>query len=55
VKLTALAGTPKEIIDLIAAEFASAAKDPAFVALLSKQGVTPAGLSPQAFKKLQLR
>ena len=49
--LMAPAGTPKEIIDRIATEFVSAAKDPAFVAQLNKQGVTPVGLSPEEFGK----
>jgi tripartite-type tricarboxylate transporter receptor subunit TctC len=47
--LLAPTGTPKEIIDRIAAEFINAAKDPAFTAVLSKQGVTPTALGPQQF------
>ncbi len=49
--LLAPAGTPKEIVDRLAAEFVRAAKDPAFAALLNKQGVTPIGLSPEQFGK----
>ena len=49
--LLAPAGTPKDIIDRIAAEFAKAAKDPKFAAQLNQQGVTPAGLSPEEFGK----
>ncbi len=43
-------GTPKEIIDRIAAEFARALKDPQFVALMQKVGVQPAvDASPAEF------
>ena len=49
--LMAPAGTPKEIIDRIAAEFARAAKDPQFAAQLNQQGITPLGLNPEEFAK----
>ena len=49
--LMAPAGTPKEIINRIAAEFARAAKDPQFVAQLSQQGTTTLGLGPEEFTK----
>lgn len=49
--LLAPAGTPKEIVDKIAAEFARAAKDPQFVAQLEKQGVDPLGLNPAEFTR----
>jgi tripartite-type tricarboxylate transporter receptor subunit TctC len=48
--MMAPAGTPKEIIDRIAAEFARALKDPQFVALMQKVGVQPAAdASPAEF------
>jgi len=49
--LLAPAGTPREIINRIAAEFVRAAKDPPFVAQLNQQGVTPTGLNPEEFGK----
>lgn len=49
--LLAPSGTPKEIVDRLAAEFARAAKDPKFSALLAQQGVTPLGLNPEQFAK----
>jgi tripartite-type tricarboxylate transporter receptor subunit TctC len=49
--LLAPAGTPRDIIARIASEFSRAAKDPAFVAQLTQQGVTPTGLSPEEFAK----
>lgn len=49
--LMAPAATPKEIINRLSAEFVRAAKDPAFVAQLNQQGVTPTGLSPDEFAK----
>ena len=45
--LMAPVGTPKEIINRLATEFARAAKDSSFVAQLNQQGVTPAGLTPE--------
>jgi tripartite-type tricarboxylate transporter receptor subunit TctC len=48
--MMAPAGTPKEIIDRMAAEFARALKDPQFVELMQKAGVEPAeDASPAAF------
>ena len=48
--MMAPAGTPKEIIDRIAAELARALKDPQFVAHMQKLGVEPAAdASPAAF------
>jgi tripartite-type tricarboxylate transporter receptor subunit TctC len=49
--LLAPAGTSKDIINRIAAEFAKAAKDPQFAAQLKQQGVTPTGLTPEEFSK----
>jgi tripartite-type tricarboxylate transporter receptor subunit TctC len=49
--LLAPAGTPREIVSRLAAEFSRAAKDPAFVAALRQQGVTPTGLTPEEFGK----
>jgi tripartite-type tricarboxylate transporter receptor subunit TctC len=49
--MLAPAGTPKEIVDKIAAEFVRAAKDPAFVANLDKYGADPVGLTPEQFAK----
>jgi tripartite-type tricarboxylate transporter receptor subunit TctC len=44
------AGTPKEIIDRMAAELAHALKDPPFVGHMRKAGVEPAGdASPAEF------
>jgi tripartite-type tricarboxylate transporter receptor subunit TctC len=49
--MMAPAGTPKEIIDRMAAEFARALKDPQFVELMQKAGVEPAeDASPAAFQ-----
>jgi tripartite-type tricarboxylate transporter receptor subunit TctC len=47
--MMAPAGTPKEIVDKIAAEFVRAAKDPEFAANLDKYGADPVGLTPQEF------
>ncbi len=47
--LVAPAGTPKEIIDQIAAEIVRAAKDPKFVEQLSRAGFTAIGNSPAEF------
>jgi tripartite-type tricarboxylate transporter receptor subunit TctC len=48
--MMAPAGTPKDIIDRMAAEFARALKDPQFVEHMQKAGVEPAGdASPAAF------
>ena len=49
--LMAPAGTPREIINRIAAEFARAAKDPQFASQLTAQGITPLGLNPEEFTK----
>jgi tripartite-type tricarboxylate transporter receptor subunit TctC len=49
--LMAPAGTPKDIINRIAAEFAKAAKDPKFIAQLDTYGVEPLGLTPEQFTK----
>jgi tripartite-type tricarboxylate transporter receptor subunit TctC len=49
--LMAPAGTPRAIVDRLAGEFGKAAKDPAFVTQLTRQGVTPAGLTPDEFGK----
>jgi tripartite-type tricarboxylate transporter receptor subunit TctC len=43
------AGTPRPIIDRLAAEFARATKDPKFVAGLDSYGVEPLGLTPEEF------
>ena len=45
------AGTPRDIVDRLAAEFARAAKDPKFVAGLDAYGVDPLGLTPEEFAK----
>jgi tripartite-type tricarboxylate transporter receptor subunit TctC len=51
--LMAPAGTPKEIVDRIAAEVANAMKDPEFVARLKNSGADPvADSSPAQFKKM---
>jgi tripartite-type tricarboxylate transporter receptor subunit TctC len=42
-------GTPKEIVDKIAAEFVKAVKDPEFVKALDKYGADPLGLTPEQF------
>lgn len=47
--LLAPAGTPKDIVNRLAAEFVRAAKDPRFIAQLHQQGVTPLGLTPEEF------
>jgi tripartite-type tricarboxylate transporter receptor subunit TctC len=49
--MLAPAGTPKEIVNKIAAEFARAAKDPEFVKQMDKYGADPLGLSPEEFAK----
>jgi tripartite-type tricarboxylate transporter receptor subunit TctC len=49
--LMAPAGTPKDIVDRLAAEFARAVKDPKFVAGLDAYGVDPLGLTPEEFAK----
>src|SRR5882757_8403014 len=43
------AGTPKEIIDRMAAEIARAVKDPQFVARLDQYGADPLGNTPEEF------
>jgi tripartite-type tricarboxylate transporter receptor subunit TctC len=43
------AGTPKEIIDKIAAEITRAVKDPQFVARLDQYGADPLGNTPEEF------
>jgi tripartite-type tricarboxylate transporter receptor subunit TctC len=48
--MMAPAGTPKDVIDRMAAEFARALKDPQFVAHMQKAGVEPAAdASPAEF------
>jgi len=47
--LMAPAGTPKPIVDRIAAEVARAAKDPAIAAQLANLGVDPVGSTPAEF------
>ncbi len=47
--LAAPAGTPKPIVDAMAAEIARAVKDPAFVERLQSYGVDPVGNSPAEF------
>jgi tripartite-type tricarboxylate transporter receptor subunit TctC len=42
-------GTPKQIIDKLAAEFLRQTKDPAFAAFLEKQAVRPSGMTPTEF------
>jgi tripartite-type tricarboxylate transporter receptor subunit TctC len=42
-------GTPKEIVDKIAAEFVKAVKDPEFVKQLDKYGADPLGMTPAQF------
>jgi tripartite-type tricarboxylate transporter receptor subunit TctC len=49
--LMAPAGTPKEIVNRLAGEFARAVKDPKFIADLDKYGVDPLGLTPEQFGK----
>jgi tripartite-type tricarboxylate transporter receptor subunit TctC len=49
--LMAPAATPREIVNRLAAEFVRAAKDPQFARQLSRQGVTPTGLTPEEFGK----
>jgi tripartite-type tricarboxylate transporter receptor subunit TctC len=50
--LMAPAGTPKEIVDKIAAEVARAVKDPQFVARLEQIGADPLGNSPEEFRTM---
>jgi tripartite-type tricarboxylate transporter receptor subunit TctC len=50
--LMAPSGTPKAIIDRIAAEVARAAQDPEFAARMTTLGVDPLGNSPQEFAKM---
>jgi tripartite-type tricarboxylate transporter receptor subunit TctC len=47
--MLARTGTPKAIIDRIAAEFVKAAHDPKFIVQLDRYGATPAGLTPEEF------
>jgi len=47
--LMAPAGTPKEIVDRIAAEIARAVKDPQFIARLEQYGADPLGNTPEEF------
>ena len=49
--MMAPAGTPKTIIDRVAAEFIKAAKDPKFIEQLDKYGASPLGLTPEEFDK----
>ena len=50
--LMAPAGTPKLIVNQIAAEVARAVKDPAFAERLTKFGVDPLGNNPAEFATL---
>jgi tripartite-type tricarboxylate transporter receptor subunit TctC len=50
--LMAPAGTPKEIIDKMAAEIGRAVKDPAFVARLDQMGADPLGNTPEEFSAM---
>ncbi len=50
--LMAPAGTPKEIVDKIAAEIAAACKDPKFVERLNSFGADPSGITPAEFSVL---
>jgi tripartite-type tricarboxylate transporter receptor subunit TctC len=50
--LMAPAGTPKPIVDKIAAEIAKASKDPKFVERLASFGADPSGITPEEFKTL---
>lgn len=47
--IVAPAGTPKEVIEKLNAEFNKALRDPSVVKQLQQQGVTPVGGSAQAF------
>jgi tripartite-type tricarboxylate transporter receptor subunit TctC len=47
--LMAPAGTPKDIVDRMAAEIARAVKDPQFVARLDQYGADPLGNTPEEF------
>jgi tripartite-type tricarboxylate transporter receptor subunit TctC len=47
--MLAPAGTPKEIINKIAAEFVNAARDPDFVKQMDRYGADPLALTPQEF------
>jgi tripartite-type tricarboxylate transporter receptor subunit TctC len=49
--LMAPAGTPRDIVNRLAAEFANAAKDPKFIAQLDTYGVEPLGITPEEFTK----
>jgi tripartite-type tricarboxylate transporter receptor subunit TctC len=49
--MLAPAGTPKNIINRIAAEFVRATKDPEFIKYLDKYGADPLGLGPEEFRK----
>jgi tripartite-type tricarboxylate transporter receptor subunit TctC len=53
--LMAPAGTPKPIIDKMAAEIAKACKDPKFIERLAKLGADPSGITPQQFAALIAR
>ena len=52
VSLMAPAGTPKPIVDRIAAEVARAVKEPDAVKLLAANGIDPVGSTPEAFAAL---
>jgi tripartite-type tricarboxylate transporter receptor subunit TctC len=49
--VTARAGTPKPIIDKLAAASTKAAQDPGVVATLAKQGFEPLAMGPEEFAK----
>ncbi|HEY3148658.1 MAG TPA: tripartite tricarboxylate transporter substrate-binding protein [Dongiaceae bacterium] len=50
--LMAPTGTPKDIIDKIAAEIGRAVKDPQFVARLDQYGADPLGNTPAEFSAM---
>jgi tripartite-type tricarboxylate transporter receptor subunit TctC len=50
--LMAPAGTPKPIVDRIAAEIAKATKDPKFIERLVSFGADPSGITPEQFAAL---
>jgi tripartite-type tricarboxylate transporter receptor subunit TctC len=47
--LMAPAGTPKDVVKLIAGQASEAARDPTFAARLAKLGIDPVGSSPEEF------
>jgi tripartite-type tricarboxylate transporter receptor subunit TctC len=53
--LMAPAGTPKPIVDKMAAEIAKACKDPKFIEKLATLGADPSGITPNEFADLIAR